>query len=407
MNITHFPPFKNIKIELSRLETLYYSTLYAYEATADEILSNVKSRMTKATDRVTLAEKGFDNESVEVNILELHHRMQSQFPRHLREVIFVRLISALEVFIIESLRDIFLERRDLFHSQTPIEFTQGEILSSRSITSLWTKFINKELRNLQNQGLREKAKYFKAKIGVDFAKYKEYPDKLNEIHDRRHLLVHRLGKVDAQYKRNYSYDKDRVQIDHEDILTAFNIIYSFAVQLSQDLVNLLEEKAKKANVETRNKALISIEIINDISKGIISKDFCFVIEENVIMLSDLIESYNHANNHTEIIVRGEPAEIRGYLKILKQHEKRGNLNYSIQNVAGHQAFGRHPEKCDLPIEVITEIARSLPQKPWPKGIHKRIAQYYNTSNTQITGAIDMIEANEHLSSLIGTDPKFS
>src|SRR5204862_1595218 len=99
----------------------------------------------------------FDNKDLESHELlrgahNFLHKVKTQFPRYLREAIFVRLISALEVFLIDSVRDIFLARRDLFYSADKVEFAVSEVLSADSISQVWTKVINRELRKLHGRG---------------------------------------------------------------------------------------------------------------------------------------------------------------------------------------------------------------------------------------------------------------
>ena len=75
--------------------------------------------------------------------------------------------------LIEMVKEIFLKRKDLFHSGNKIEFNHGELLSSENISALWTKLINKECRRLQNQGFIEVKKYYRNNFNIDFNNFKD------------------------------------------------------------------------------------------------------------------------------------------------------------------------------------------------------------------------------------------
>jgi len=391
--------YRKFRLELVRLESLYSTSVYTYTLTSDVLTQKLESGEIKAAEKFELLPAGdIRNEPVAVYPLSfVNRRLNTQVPQYLREVIFVRLISALEVFLIDLLKEVFLERRDLFHSQNKIEFTQGEILSSESITVLWTKLINREVRRLQNQGIMQKAKYFNSKLNIDFTQFDEYPHELSEIHDRRHLLVHRLGRTDSQYRQKYGRKNRRIQITQEYLIAAFETVSSFANKVSQEASRILAEKPKQDNIESSYKVHVVVKPLSQTARNILLPSFCFEVGEEIVMLSDLMEMTNSSDGKTEIILSGKKLDVRTYVKILRKHKKHNALKIVQCNVL----------KRSLPDHIVREIAKSLPAQPWEQGITKRIAGAYNTSNNQMSATIRKILSDSELSALIGTEPKFS
>lgn len=132
-------------------------------------------------------------------------KLEKSYGKYLREILLTRLISNLEVFLINIIKEIFLQRKDLFYKGKLIEFSQNELLSTESLSQLWTKIINKECRNLQNQGFAEIKKYYLITFGIDFNQSSISVKYLENLHEIRHLLIHRLGRVDSSYLHKYNF----------------------------------------------------------------------------------------------------------------------------------------------------------------------------------------------------------
>ena len=113
--------------ELNELEKFHKSTLYAYEQT--EHLLHFWRQKKWEFDITT--EIGLN-----VNYPEVYGTKKSRKTsrrKELNEIVFVRLISALEVFLIDLVRDAFLETKEPFKNQDlTFQLSQAEILSIKS-----------------------------------------------------------------------------------------------------------------------------------------------------------------------------------------------------------------------------------------------------------------------------------
>jgi hypothetical protein len=113
-------PLRNLEAEIARLRGLYRTSVLSYGRTQRELR---KEMYAEGYDRdvPVLADPNDPDSVIANNAYAFLNRMNSQFPRYLRETIFVRLISALEVFIVNVTRELFLHRRDMFHTNEKIE----------------------------------------------------------------------------------------------------------------------------------------------------------------------------------------------------------------------------------------------------------------------------------------------
>src|ERR1700674_28580 len=146
-------PLRRFQTESARLKSLYVAAQSSYGQSARDLTRRIKAGEAGPREPVKLTSGQLHEAGVDVNAFALLRRMETQFPKYLRETVFVRLISSLEVFLLDVVREIFLERRDLFQADNRrMDFSYAELLSASSVTELWSKLINRDIRTLQNQG---------------------------------------------------------------------------------------------------------------------------------------------------------------------------------------------------------------------------------------------------------------
>ncbi len=322
-----------------------------------------------------------------------------QFPRYLRETILVRLISALEVFLIEVARELFLHRRDIFFSDRQIIFPQREILSMNSITEIWSKVLKFELRKLQNQGFKEFVKFYDRRLGIDVGRSPVSIKLIQEMHDRRHLLIHRLGNTDEKYRRDYSERKKRISVPENYLLNSISSINDFAEFLWKQSLNVLQGVQIKKECEDLRIEEIVIEILSEGDSTLINPSYHFYVEDYIISLSDILESKDVETEKSTIKLKisGPSPFIKEYMKRIKNAAKIGELILHSRRAI---KFPQKKVRCRLEDSEIESIARKLPPQPWQKGIHKEIAAIKGISNRQANAAISKILDDPKLKSLI-------
>lgn len=392
--------FRKIEIEIARLNTLYATTLYSFRESAKVIKRGIKSGDLDPQAPITLDIQDPDAKPIANNAYHFLNKIDSQFPRYLRETIFVRLISALEVFLIDVIREVFLARRDLFHSEDRIQFSVGEILSASSITDLWTKLINQELRKLQNQGFKEISKFYKNRLGIDLNGSATSLSVIQEFHDRRHILVHRLGRSDDEYRHRYNTTLKNLTITEEYLLNSLKIIQEFARFIAIEAQTKIEErKEKDVNQRFELEVKVVVEVTSKTAEAVTDRNFHYSVEDRIGCLNDILVSYQLDDPKQILILAGSRSNVKKYLQILKRLAREGHLIVHETNYIRQASISQ--KECRLPKEIVRKIAETLPIKPWPKHIHKDIAQKFGISNSQAQVAVDVILQDEGLSALIG------
>jgi hypothetical protein len=197
-------PFWHLRVELRRLKRIHDVTIYSYQQTHDyvqtklrskDILSNTPITVQIAEEECILARSPH----------ELIARLTSTYPKILRESLFVRAVSQFETFLVDTVWEIAERSIDPFKRQDKqIEYPQAELLSFTDVTQIHRDIIGKECRQLTGQGFNYARRYYETRFNIRFADAPIPLRKIKEIHERRHLLVHRGGVVDDKYQQRFA-----------------------------------------------------------------------------------------------------------------------------------------------------------------------------------------------------------
>lgn len=157
------------------------------------------------------------------------------------------------------------------------KLTLDEIVSLGNLEEAKRYIIDSEVEGLLRKSFNEQLNYFKCDIGMDFSSIEKYIGEVNEIFQRRNLLVHNDGIVNSVYEKNVKIDfrkstlkGSRLHTDNEYIAKALDTI---------EIIGLL------IALETWKKELRkdSTERIN----FIISKGFDYLVEERWLIAREL------------------------------------------------------------------------------------------------------------------------
>jgi len=175
--------YTKFDIEMQNLESLHAATLFAYDQTVERIKERIKQKYVKASEPIQRTLSKEYTYTLADNARSLRAKYRKQFRKHLRETLFVRAISILEVFLIDTLRQVFVARMDLLHREERESFSYAHLLSFRSLSEIATHLINKECRKLQNRGFNYLSTYFASKLGIEFDKFTVPMVTLREYHE--------------------------------------------------------------------------------------------------------------------------------------------------------------------------------------------------------------------------------
>ena len=382
--------YNRLQMEIRRLRRIYHATQYSFNAASSLISEKLKEDVNYGYTRLSIEHENEDS-TITSTIFEFKSKLRSQYPRYLRELIFIRAISAFEVFLIDSIREVFRSNKVPFKSDNILQITHGELLSTDTISEIFSKIINTTCRNLQSGGLKDIRKYYNKTFNIDLNNYCD-ADSLEEYHARRHILVHRLGETDAAYRSKYASGK-RVTVTETYLLQCFSFLLELCEkineQLDQKFISTQEKKDGKKEYPVLYELLINT--IQETSRNLLKSNYQYWVDNRLIFLRDILESKKRIDsNNYEIAIRGDYKAVRGYIKELKLCRKSGYLSFTI-------ASSTQVAPCKLSGEQIELIRQSLPKKPWPIGIHKIVAEELGMNKSEVYKAINQIVSeNEEL-----------
>ncbi|HEY8084429.1 MAG TPA: hypothetical protein VIE69_02360, partial [Methylophilaceae bacterium] len=144
---------------------------------------------------------GVDTVRRPLKVVTYHAR--DVYPELLRSTLLVRLIAAYEAFLIDCVEEISQRTHEPFLSDGRLDFSQEQLLTIDAEEGIFRYIVKKTLRRLTSGGLKEIRKFYQNKLGTDLMPNLGGFIKIEELHDRRHLFVHRLGYADAEYVAKY------------------------------------------------------------------------------------------------------------------------------------------------------------------------------------------------------------
>lgn len=230
-------PFRIFELEIKRLKRWYLASLYSYDITANSLDTSVPY----------LEENKFfykDTYFLDQHPSHLKKKFEDRFTTFLEEMTLIRLISLLEIFLLDVLRTSFYHDKTCFYvNKERIDFSLSEFLS-KDMESLEKKYIEDKISNLHRQGFKEVQKFYSQRFSIDFNNFnvniegeKHNLKYVNKIHDTRHLIVHSLGLTDDKFKRDYDCTYKKIKLDEEMVLLYLNIISNFVDFIKMQCLN--------------------------------------------------------------------------------------------------------------------------------------------------------------------------
>lgn len=377
--------YDKFQAEFAHLEMLLASTLYAYDQT---ILS---SRQRANDGHIDRKEPIFrkltgGNEFKLANTLKaLHNKYRTSFKTILRETIFVRAISVLEVFLIDTVRAILLARKDLFLNTQNVKISYPHLLSFKNASETLSYVINKECRDLQNGGFLDITKYFRNRLKIELNNFTEPLRLIFEFHDKRNLIVHRLGLTDKEYRHKYATEAKKVNISETYLISSFKIIRAFCDFVLNESLQIIN--SADSFISQPDDSFVQIAVKPLDKKGIeaIKKNYIFSFDDNVIQLKDLsLQSIKGTDDIYNLIISGNINFLKRYIAILKKLETNKSIEINnIELTEVKQTKRKNTKRKNIPIsnEMFEKIKNHVPPQPWEKGMHKMIASKFGISNT--------------------------
>jgi len=320
----------------------------------------------------------------------------------LNQQTLIRVISALEIFLVDLFRDIFIITKIPFKDQSKVlQFNQSQLLSIKSISELYSQIINKECRSLSSGGFIEIIKAYKRKLNIDLLHIPPGKQKMIEYHEIRHLIVHKLGRIDSQFRKKYNVtNKTRISINDDDLTNCIKDINGFAKQTHELVVNRISELVtpRIQQVSFERQVKYNIEILEpDSNLAFLNTEFEFWVNDEFEVLKNiLIDKKTLSENEFELILSGEIRQIKAYYSYLKYAKRKQMIKLKIvedtSESTSNNEFGKKIKRKPIYIEqdTLELIRQQLPEQPWETGIHKKVAEKLGLRNKIVSLAIRVL-----------------
>jgi hypothetical protein len=307
-----------LEAEIEKLETLYFVSTITYK---HEVKAHYQK--SKGTDKPLIFEAGDWKREVAHNAGHFRSIVDDVLPKTLRETIFVRLISSVEVFHVDLVRAIFTFRRDLLARNQPLELPYAYVASLATLSELITKLVDRDCRAITSGGFDDATKYFKRQFQIDLKALRGY-NAIEAAHDLRHVLVHRLGYTDEQYRHAYKSKKRRISVDQPYLLDVIRHIRSYADALVSQIATLAFSQASRSLRDQSDLAL-HIQIDSPEAADLTSPNFFFLYNERYYTLKDLIRERHVADREVHLALRGDSKVLRVYLRKIRVLSEQSKL----------------------------------------------------------------------------------
>jgi len=303
-----------------------------------------------------------------------------------RELLYIRIISALEIFLIQAVRDVFKQTTIPFNSDHKrIDLNHSQVLQLTTIRELRNVLLHKETRPLSSAGYEDVVKYYKKQLGIDISSLHPGLQKMKYYHEVRHILVHRLGKTDNSFRKNHEYNKTYLQIDEDLLIDLFNDVYGYAYSVSEKVKSLIDThtsvKVYKEFIGIRYRIEFDSKILDKVN--FLEPDYHFWVGDEIYYLQDLGLNIISKGSRYVLEVWGKNEILKAYKLSIKTRLKTSKY---FENVT--MKLVKHPKEFDE--SIILAVSKLLPDGIWPLDTRKKVARELGVSNSKIDKIIKIL-----------------
>ncbi|MCX6120818.1 MAG: hypothetical protein NTX44_04305 [Ignavibacteriales bacterium] len=380
-------PYYIFKKELEELETFYKTSAFSIQQIHEIYKHEKKLRGIDIDLKLLVPDK------------PSFFRKNKQFVLNqqyfLRELILIRLISALEVYLIDNIKFISANNIFIFKTNDIISFTTAEIISYDSITEIFEKLITRDCRKLSSDGFIKIMTYYNTKFKLNISSIFPGEKTMNEYHDRRHLFVHRLGKTDEYYRHKYNVKNVGLSINESYLLKAFKDIKLYAESIEKATKTLIENKPDPKGSKSETLVVFKFNYKEELPE-FLNTEFRFWHNDKLVSAKDIIKNISVLeDNYVEVVLFGSSLKVTAFYKNAKSYVS-GKKGYSDFQTIQQLVYGtpiqsekrKHKKKRRIADEqTIEKVKNLLPVQPWNKGVHIEVAEKLGIKKSLVQSAI--------------------
>ena len=192
--------YRNFHKTVQRIRLLYEATMHSYHV----LYESGRNALRNPAGKDDKIEFKLGNEVVKRPLKIVTYHARDVYPELLRSTLLVRLVAAYEAFLVEAVDEISRRSSKPFMNDGRVDLSQEQLLTIDAREGVFKYIVQRTIRRLTGGGLKEIRTFYNKSLGIDLVADIPGFGLIEEIHDRRHLFVHRSGYVDAEYARKHS-----------------------------------------------------------------------------------------------------------------------------------------------------------------------------------------------------------
>ncbi|MCA9461188.1 MAG: hypothetical protein KC590_03570 [Nitrospira sp.] len=196
MRLSAYSSFHKV---IQRTRLLYEATIHSYHV----FYESGRETLRDPAARELKIEFKLGQEIVKRPLKVVTYHARDVYPELLRSTLLIRLVAAYEAFLVEAVEEVSRRSSKPFMTDSRVDFSQEQLITIDSEEGVFPYIVERTLRRLTSGGLRETRKFYLKGMGFDLVDATASFDAIEEVHDRRHLFVHRSGYTDREYEKKY------------------------------------------------------------------------------------------------------------------------------------------------------------------------------------------------------------
>ena len=313
------------------MRLLYDVTAHSYGL----MFEDGRKRLRDPAQRDALVEIALSTQTEKRPLKVLTFHAKDVYPQLLRSTLLIRLVAMFEAFLIDTIEEVAERSDHPLDSDKMVEISQRQLLAIERKQTISSYLIKRTTRQLTSGGFSEIRKFYRSKLGVEVAQANTPSKLIEEIHDRRHLYVHRAGYVDEQYVHKYPSCgfkvDDLAPIDEGYFLAALGLISNAALQVKTQV----EAKYPSAPVWSyttgkRSKLDGTAQLVVVTARIIKGSEISSLIDLSCpiggsLTASDITVWVSTKARDVRWLLSGSRQDISKFFKILAHHQDQGHI----------------------------------------------------------------------------------
>jgi hypothetical protein len=156
---------------------------------------------------------------------------------------FVYLVAKFEDFIFKNVQTVFTRKPEELKAKDK-KISYEEIFNASNLEELWKKIIEREIKQMSMQGLKGINEDLKHFLCIDLSENKDNWKAIKECFQRRNILVHNNGRVNATYmeETGYSPIEKYLTVDERYLSNSITLFETYCNEITNRLIHKLAKK---------------------------------------------------------------------------------------------------------------------------------------------------------------------